>query len=168
MGLEVDEIDIYHGGSSHDLLNPEAQAKIEQNIMDGKYDFVIVLPPCASWSRATYNPPPGVKPDKRYPSPCRSKEHPWGLPDAKPSTKRRSEQGNAFIHFALRALEATASVWRERKQVVRVLLEHPEDLGRTRTGKNPVSIWQLEELRTIIDKNGYVTVVGHQCQFGVD
>ena len=129
------------------------QARVEQQIKDGKYDFVVVSPPCASWSRATYNPPPGGKPDRRYPSPCRSKAHPWGFPEAKPSTRRRAEQGNAFIHFAIRALEAIVTAWKQRGQVVRVLLEHPEDLGCTRTGKDPGSIWQLSELRTIIDNN---------------
>ena len=73
VGLTVDEIDIYNGGSSHDLLNPEVQAELERKIESGGYDVVIISPPCATWSRATFNHPPGGRPDSRYPEPCRSK-----------------------------------------------------------------------------------------------
>ena len=122
LGLIVDEIDIYNGGSSHDLLDPEVQANLEKKISQGGYDVVVISPPCATWSRANYNPPPGGRPDPRYPDPCRSKQHPWGFPDSKPATRRRADLGNAFIHFALRAVAASAKVWREEGKVVRVLL----------------------------------------------
>ena len=76
VGLAVDEIDIYNGGSSPALLNPDIRADLERKIESGNYDVVIISPPCATWSRATFNPPPGGWPDPRYPQPCRSKQYP--------------------------------------------------------------------------------------------
>ena len=51
---------------------------------------------------------------------------------------------------------------------MRILIEHPEDLGSTKNGV-PASIWQLVEIRRLQDLNSaMVSVAGHQCQFEVD
>ena len=47
------------------------------------------------------------------------------------------------------------------------MLEHPEDLGRCSRGE-PASIWQLPEFRAAFGDTPFVSVAGHQCQFGVD
>jgi hypothetical protein len=161
MGLCFEQIDIYVGGTSHDLLDSECQAALEARIAGGEFDFIILSPPCGSWSRCNYSRKPGAKP-------CRSKEFPWGFPNAGPGQKARAEQGNEFIHFCIRAVEAAAAARKRHNATVRVLWEHPEDLGVTPKG-TPASVWQLSEVRRFTtDEFGYFTVVGHQCQFGVD
>ena len=166
-GLNVEEIDIYNGGSSMDLLDSTIQSQLEARIKDAQFDVVIISPPCSTWSRANCKPPPGGRPDPRFPKPCRSKQYPWGFPNDLPAGRRRAEQGNAFIHFALRSIAAAINA--RKSATIRILLEHPEDLGRAHGGKDPASIWQLRELRSLVaDHPEYVSVVGHQCQFGVD
>ena len=54
--------------------------------------------------------------------------------------------GNAFIHFPIRILVAAAPLKTQDTKAIRVMLEHPKDLGRTRGGGDPASIWQFEEL----------------------
>ena len=73
LGLFVEEIDIYNGGSSHDLLDTQVQAQLEARLRGGEFDVVILSPPCGTWSRANYSPKPG-------PKPCRSRQYPWGFP----------------------------------------------------------------------------------------
>ena len=47
------------------------------------------------------------------------------------------------------------------------LLEHPEDLGKTKSGETPGSIWQLPELRALVDVSGSTWAV-HQCVYGAE
>ena len=161
MGLSFEQIDIYVGGASHNLLDKERQADLEARIADGEFDFIILSPPCGSWSRCNYSSKPGARP-------CRSKEFPWGFLNSGPHQKARAEQGNEFIHFCIRAVEATLTARKRHGHTCRVLWEHPEDLGTTPKG-TPASIWQLSEIRRFVcDEHGFYTVVGHQCPFGVD
>ena len=52
--------------------------------------------------------------------------------------------------------------------LVRVLIEHPEDLGTCRGGV-PASVWQLPAIREIATRNrDFVAVAGQRCRFGVD
>ena len=51
-GLNVEEIDIYNGGSAMDLLDANIQSELEARIKDAQFDVVIISPPCSTWSRA--------------------------------------------------------------------------------------------------------------------
>lgn len=117
------------------LLDASIQSELEARIKDNEFDVVIISPPCSTWSRANFEPPPGGSPEPRYPKPCRSKQHPWGFPNARPACCKRADQGNTFIHFALRATAAAISVKNDQGKVIRILLKHPEDLGRAHGGK---------------------------------
>ena len=119
-GLLFEQIDIYNGGTAHDLLDKDRQAELEARISDGEFDFIILSPPCGSWSRCNYSSKPGARP-------CRSKDFPWGFPNASQHQKARAEQGNEFIHFCIRAVEATRTARKRHGHVCRVLWEHPED-----------------------------------------
>lgn len=159
-GLEVDEIDILVGGSEHDLLSSDAQEAIMARISAGDYDIVILSPPCSTWSRARFSDKPG-------PGPVRNRQHPWGIPHLQHEwMKRHARDGNTFIHFSIRAIAAAQGCKRRGFRVM-TLLEHPEDLGRTKNGV-PASIWQLQELRKAYAEFPFVTAAGHQCQFDVD
>ena len=162
IGLLLEEIDIYiyNGGTAHDLLDKASQADFESKIRQGDYDVVVVTPPCATWSRAPYSPYPG-------PKPVRSAEHPWGFPDALQAGREKARKGNEFIHFAIHAMEAAVQAQKRNNITIRVLLEHPEDLGTTPKG-TPASIWQLPEIREFVWKHSFIIAAGHQCQFAVD
>ena len=68
-GLRVFEIDICIGGSDHDLLDTDSQEKWLDRIGAADFDFVILSPPCGSWSRANWS-------DDKPPQPCRDRQHP--------------------------------------------------------------------------------------------
>ena len=87
--------------------------------------------------------------------------------------RERAEKGNDFIHFTIRAIEAAICARESSGRVVRLILEHPEDLGAAfQEGKfvgNPASIWQLPQIRGILERcKDFATVAGHQCQFEVN
>jgi len=44
--------------------------------------------------------------------------------------------------------------------------EHPEDLGKTRAGDYPASIWQLQALRQLVQATQAASWAIHQCIFG--
>ena len=46
--------------------------------------------------------------------------------------------------------------------------EHPEDLGRTKEGQFPASVWQLREMQQAIQEAGGVTWALHQCHYGAN
>ena len=96
MCLHFEQLDIHVGGASHDLLDADRQAELEARIAEGEFDFLILSPPCGSWSRLNYGHNPG-------PKSCRSKVFPWGFPNSGPAQRQRAEQGNAFIHFCILA-----------------------------------------------------------------
>ena len=128
-------------------------------IAAGDFHFVILSPPCSSWSRAQYA-------NNLKPHPVRCKKHPWGNPGLLRADRRRAENGNAFILFSIRAI-TTATAAKRRGIYVRTLLEHPEDLGRTPRG-TPAAIWQIQQLREAHADFPHVCVAGHQCQFKLD
>ena len=70
------EVDIERN-EADDLLQQKLWEEIWEELRQGKYDVVIVTPPCNSFSRARCNAPatPG-------PVPVRNVCHPWGFPMA--------------------------------------------------------------------------------------
>ena len=160
-GLHMEEIDIMVGGSSHDLLNQEAQEEYLGRMEGGEFDFVLFSPPCGTWSRANWA-------NNNGPSPCRDRRNPWGLPHQLFRQRRRAKAGNAFIHFTLRGIGAITTANRLKGGRCRALWEHPEDLGRMFSG-TPASVWQLPETRALFPDGDGISVAGHQCQYaGID
>ena len=160
-GLDFYDVDIHVGGSSHDLLDGDVQEDYIARILAGEFDFVILSPPCGSWSRANWANNDG-------PPPCRDRFQPWGFAENTKAQRGRADRGNQFVHFSIRAIQ-TAQLAKAKGFQVRCLLEHPEDLGRV--GRQalhqgvPASIWQLDELRQAFGSNAATTVAGWQCQF---
>ena len=62
VGMNFFDVDIYVGGSAHDLLGEENQGEYIARILAGEFDVIIVSTPCGSWSRANWannkGPPP--------------------------------------------------------------------------------------------------------------
>ena len=63
-------------------------------------------------------------------------EEPWGLPHALDKIRAQGRGGNIFVHFTICAAEAAFATRKNSGVVVRVLIEHPVDLGRSTHGVN--------------------------------
>lgn len=155
--VTIEEWDICRG-ADQDLLSSEVQESLFRRIEAGEFCCVIMSPPCASWSRAPWANPWG-------PRPLRTAVHPWGMPWLEGARLQKVADSNSMIRFCLRIFEVA-----ERLQpLVALLLEHPEDLGATRAKPSlhirPASIWQLPELRKMVEKHFY-TIVFYQCVLG--
>jgi hypothetical protein len=156
VGLSMHEIDIFVGGDEHDLMDKTAQEEWLNQVRGGNFDIVIFSPPCGTWSRANWANDSG-------PQPCRNRKHPRGLPGQLAHQRKRAQNGNEFVHVAIRGIEAAQAAKSQGFEVA-CLLEHPEVLGMTHRGE-PASIWQLHDIRKAFKKAKFTTVAGHQCQF---
>lgn len=161
--VEIEEVDIAIRPAD-DLSVEEVQKRYLDRISKGEFDCVIATPPCSTWSRvrgANCRGPPMV----------RSKGYPWGFPWVADKFKKDIWLGNVLIQFTIKVavvLKRTGQWW------VLLLAEHPEDLGtiyREEDGARyePASIWQLEELRQLVDEQDEMhlfTLAFNQCCFG--
>ena len=138
VGLIMHEIDILVGGDEHDLMDKTAQEEWLNRVRGGEFDIVIFSPPCGTWSRANWANDAG-------PQPRRNRKHPWGLPGQLAHQRKRAQNGNAFVHVAIRGIDAAQAAKAQGFEVA-CLLEHPEDLGMTHRGE-PASIRQLDDIR---------------------
>ena len=144
-----------------DLSVPQVQDELDKRVAAGEFDFVLMSPPCNSWSRVLFANGWG-------PCAIRTAEWPWGFPWLSDKNSKRAEAGNCLVEFCLRllntALEASAA-----GKKVRCFWEHPEDLGALRhKGEvlRPASVWQLEDLRSQVSpETGRKTRVFRQCSF---
>ena len=150
--LVLKEIDIERG-PDHDLRDEQLWESIFAELQQGDW-FLIVSPPCNSFSRARfqYRKHPG-------PRPLRNRTWPKGFPWLSRHNKQIVEEANNFIEQCLAACRFSAAAGGK------FLLEHPEDLGLVE-GEHPGSIWQWEELQELLVQSAAVTFAIHQCQFG--
>ena len=153
-------VDILRGGPDNDLLPEHQRTLFIDRITQGNFDVVIVSPPCDSFSRLQWG-------NRNGPCPVRSHQWPWGFPWLRAKDRQRCEMGNIWVIFTCQVLEAIAKVTLAGLYPVLALLEHPEDLGATQNGV-PASIWQLPQVRRLVDELGMLTCVCHQCAYGVD
>ena len=110
----------------------------------------------------------------RGPPPLRSKGHLWGFPWIRGRYAKDLELGNTLVKFSIQvwiAVRARPVSWQGFP--IFLLGEHPEDLGlvvREEDGLRicPASIWQISEIRNLVDAIGSVvgTVAINQCCWG--
>ena len=151
--IEIEELDILRGRKS-DLSVQSRQNEIIAKILTNYYDLVVSSPPCETFCRALYT-------NKLGPRPIRSSAHPRGFPWLTGAAKIKCDLANAHVDFSLRALRAAAEVG------TRALLEHPEDLGRSKLGTQG-TIWQWPELRTLEeDFLNFFTGAFSQCAWHI-
>ena len=144
--------------SAHDLLDTTRQQGYLDEVRKGAFDAVLCSPPCNTWSRALYAKP--------GPRPVRNSMHVWGFPWLEGRLKESALVGNTLVLFSWAILRAVreacqAGLW------VRMILEHPEDLGLVRGGHMPASIWQLPQHFEAIS-HGFNSVAVLQCWSGTD
>ncbi len=154
--VECEEWDICRG-EQFDLLGEDAQETLIHRIRQGEFCAILMSPPCASWSRAPWANPWG-------PRPLRTAGYPWGLPWLEGWRLEKVSKSNSMIRLCV----VIITIVGEMPQVA-FLLEHPENLGATRSKPSwhirPASIWELQEIRALV-KKGVFTQAFHQCQFG--
>ncbi|CAE7403696.1 glyQS [Symbiodinium necroappetens] len=82
---------------------------------------------------------------------------------AAPHVAALAEEG-CFIY--LRESHATGTL----SHILRISMEFKSepDLGRTRDGQHPASVWQLPELQELVKVSKGVTWALHQCHYGAD
>ena len=119
----------------------------------GLWDVVLMSPPCSTFSRARFNFRKGS------PRPLRDCVYPHGFPCLRESDRAAVRQADFFVDRCLDAIQLQIHSCKH------FLIEHPEDLGVTRTGAHPASIWQLSRLRNLIEASAS-TFALHQCHFG--
>ena len=134
--LNVREVDIERS-ESDDLSSAQLWEQLFADIRDGKYDVIIMSPPCGTWSRVRFQWQlhPG-------PRPQRNKSWPWGFPWLSAAQRKKVDVANYFVSQTIQA-----------SCVEKLLpnfdpLASCEDLGSV-NGESPASIWQLEEMRDL-------------------
>lgn len=165
--VEIDEVDICRD-PSQDMAILAHQQKILQAVEQGLYSAILITPPCSTWSRVR-----GA--NTRGPPMIRSKQWPWGFPWLARRFKIQIEVGNTLVRFTIQVLLVVDVQSRKIGRAwCAVFAEHPEDLGvifREEDNKvfYPASIWQLEELRRLVDEESpmqLATIAICQCCFG--
>ena len=155
--VHVREVDIARS-SEDDLAGEDLWNRFFTEVADDKWDCVFLSPPCNTFSRARHlwRRHPG-------PRPLRSKEYPYGFPWASSINKQTLGQHNFFIIQCKRMAKTAVKAGKF------YLWEHPEDLGKIQdTEDTPGSIWQWEELHSLLRETNSVTWAIYQCHFGAD
>eukprot|EP00973_Karenia_brevis_P090588 12403332-Karenia_brevis.AAC.1 len=134
--LDLKEYDLLRGGEQHNVVLEEVWNSLCKDVQ--KAHAVIVTPPCNTHSRALWANANG-------PRPVRNKQYPKGFPWLEKTDKQRCQLGNLLVDRSLDFLDWATSI--NDKMIW--FLEHPEDLGRTRSGDDPASLWQLERVRQL-------------------
>ena len=153
--LNVREVDIERS-ESDDLSSAQLWEQLLAEIRDGKYDVIIMSPPCGTWSRVRFQWQlhPG-------PRPQRNKSWPWGFSWLSAAQRKKVDVANYFVSQTIQAayIASAAGTF--------FLIEHPEDLGSV-NGEYPASIWQLEDMRDLQIATEATTWAIFQCAFGAD
>ena len=111
------------------------------------YLLDVLSPPCGTWSRVH----PG-------PKPLRSSIWPLGFPWLSDQCRKQVEIANYFVFQSILAAGLAA------ESGGFYLIEHSEDLGEV-AGEVPASIWQLPEMRQLVEKTQGTTWAVYQCKY---
>ena len=155
--LRTECVDIKRS-AKQDLSLPKVRDSYLDRIRAKEFDAILLSPPCASFSRATWA-------NFRGPRPVRSYELPRGLEKLTPVERDRAILGNIFADFSFEIATLVAE-----GAATFLAMEQPEDLGALPTGPHeglrPASMWQWPQLADLLEK-GLRTVAFHQASFGV-
>ena len=150
--FEIREVDIERS-SDDDLAESSLWSDLLDQVKRGRWDVVVLSPPCGTWSRARYQwkVHPG-------PKPLRSSIWPLGFPWLSDQCRKQVEIANYFVFQSILAAGLAA------ESGGFYLIEHPEDLGEV-AGEVPASIWQLPEMRQLVEKTQGTTWAVYQCKY---
>ena len=138
---------------SQDLTADGVWQQVWDQLHAGIFDFVIMAPPCNTFSRARHNR------QHLGPKPLRLLEYPRGFPWLKSTDAQKVEVANLLVDRSLQlALECC-------RLGIGFLLEHPEQLGIA-AGMVPASIWNFAEFTALEEFDNLRQAAIFQCQFG--
>ena len=149
--ITLHEVDILRQPQAHNLCDQKVWDRIFSDIQRGRYLYVIMAPPCSTFSRARHEPP--------GPKPLRTSEWPRGFPWLAKSDHDEVTLANVLIDRVLQVATEQA------RQGHFFIIEHPEQLGISQ-GLVPASIWDWPEMRALVSEAQAGTFALHQCQFG--
>ena len=150
--LLMTEFDILRD-RSQDLTADEVWQQLLEKLRAGIFDFVVMAPPCNTFSRARHNR------QHLGPKPLRLLEYPRGFPWLKTVDAQKVETANLLVDRSLQmAMECTGLG-------IGFLLEHPEQLGLA-AGMIPASIWNFKEFLQLEQHEQVRQAAIFQCQFG--
>ena len=150
--LEMVEFDILRD-KSQDLTTAAAWDRVWSGICAGEFDFVILAPPCNTFSRARHS--------KQFagPRPLRLLEYPRGFPWLKQSDSKKIDEANLLVDRTFLVCHKCVELG------TGFLLEHPEQLG-TAHGLVPASIWNFQQFLDLETRQVIAQAAVFQCEFG--
>ena len=154
MKIIVEEVDTLRASRKHDLLVEKRQTQYKEGTKRKKCFLVAGSPPCQTFSRALWA-------NRQGPKPGRSRRYSRGFPWLRGKARRKIAQANQLVTFTVESLRLQM----EPSPRALALGEHPEDLGKVKSGE-PASIWQWDEVREIADRPGAITGALHQSDWG--
>ena len=152
IGLCMEEFDILRD-KSQDLSSDEVWEALLERVMQSVFHFIILAPPCNTFSRARHN--------QRHPGPkpLRLLQYPRGFPWLKGSDHQKISLANLLVDRSFQLCKLCV----ERQ--IGFLLEHPEQLGLAQ-GTIPAAIWNFSQFSEL-EESGQITQAGiFQCVFG--
>ena len=125
------EIDLERG---QDVEDEDLWRNVVKSIDHKEFDVVFITPPCNTHSRArhAWRLHPG-------PRPLRDFNWPDGYPWLTGNQLKQCQLGNRMVE---KTWEVCSKAFHSD---TKFLVEHPEDLGRTKDSEWPASIWQSNE-----------------------
>lgn len=155
IGVECEAIDLVVGGSEHDLSDEKVVDRIHQQIAKGKYRWVWMGIPCASFSALRLDDPRRL----------RSRAHPLGVPEMSDRDRQYIEAHNRLVR-ASAYLAAAALV-----KGATVVIENPADRGEagtpwySRAWEEHAPLWLMPQMQEIIRLPHATRVTFPQCAF---
>ena len=146
------EFDILRN-KSQDLTSDDVWDKLWARVVAGEFDFIIMAPPCNTFSRAKHNRQHGG------PKPLRLLEYPRGFPWLKDADGQKVEVANLLVDRSLLICHECC------KLNIGFLLEHPEQLGIA-AGMIPASIWNFKSFLELEKLEVVRQAAIFQCEFG--
>jgi len=145
----VTEIDILMDPIKHDMLVKANKANLMTRIYAGEFHAAFLTPACSSWSRVRFAP--------HGPKPVRNFSNPRGFPWLLGAPLKECTDANELVDLVVELAYAMHSIKGQ------FLIEHPEDLGCTKEGHMPASIWQLTAVRDLAAETQAHTMAIFQC-----
>ena len=153
--VNVIELDIQRDKKC-DFTRQMVQKEWLQRIDQGEFHAVILTPPCSTYSRASWA-------NDRGPYTLRSRRYPRGFPWNSFTRKQKAQLGTVLAEFSFEA-------FKRQLRHGEVVMEQPEDLGKTKEekipGDCPASMWQMPQFAALLQQPGVRTVVFPQLSFG--
>ncbi len=136
-----------------DLTADDVWQQPLEKLRTGVFDFVVMVPPCNTFSRARHNR------QHLGPKPLRLLEYPRRFPWLETSDAQQVEIANLLVDRSLQMAMECAGL------NIGFLLEHPEQLGLA-AGMIPASIWNFKEFLQLEKHERVRQAAIFQCQFG--